>query len=85
MTCKTIFEKRGKYTFKDENGKKYRFTSLEAAVDAGGIAPKEKVQVSGVPYTVPAKDVVIPPKEVDIPEAIDDAEDVVSDYEDGEE
>ena len=60
MSCKTIIEKRGKYRFKDENGKKYRFTSLEAAVAAGGIAPDEEVQVSGVPYTVPAAEINLP-------------------------
>tara|TARA_X000001388_G_scaffold66853_1_gene53874 strand:+ start:650 stop:826 length:177 start_codon:yes stop_codon:yes gene_type:complete len=43
--------------FKDEHGVKQRgFKTIEEAVAAGGIAPDEEVQVSGVPYTVPAKD-----------------------------
>ena len=51
-----IEEKRGLFRFRDEGGKLKKFKTLEEAVDAGGIAPDEQVQVSGVPYTVPAKD-----------------------------
>ena len=77
---------QGNYkTFKYENGKTTMlktvntplFDSLEEAVEAGGILPDEQVQVSGVPYTVSAKD-------VDVPSAVDDAADVMSDYENGE-
>ena len=72
-----IEEKRGTFRFRDESGKLKKFSTLEQAVEAGGIAPDEEVQVSGVPYTVPAKD-------VDVPSAVDDAADVMSDYENGE-
>jgi len=48
--------KREKYRFRDNNGRLCKFATLEEAVAAGGIAPDEQVQVSGVPYTVPAKD-----------------------------
>ena len=72
-----IEEKRGLFRFRDESGKLKKFNTLEEAVAAGGIAPDEEVQVSGVPYTVPAKD-------VDLPSAVDDAADVMSDYENGE-
>ena len=51
-----IEEKRGTFRFRDENKQQHKFATLEEAVDAGGIAPDEQVQVSGVPYTVPAKD-----------------------------
>ena len=77
MSCKTIIEKRGKYTFKDENGKKYRFQTLKEAVAAGGIAPEKEVQVSGVPYTVPVEDVNLPSK-------IEEEQDESLEEEDGE-
>jgi len=51
-----IYEQRGRFCFKTGKGKIYRFDTQEEAVAAGGIAPDEQVQVSGVPYTVPAKD-----------------------------
>tara|TARA_X000001382_G_scaffold102621_1_gene77436 strand:+ start:811 stop:1017 length:207 start_codon:yes stop_codon:yes gene_type:complete len=51
-----IYEQRGRFCFKNGKGKIFRFNTLKEAVDAGGIAPDEEVQVSGVPYTVPAKD-----------------------------
>jgi len=64
--------------FRDEQGVKHRgFKTIEEAVAAGGISPNEEVQVSGVPYTVPAKD-------VELPSSVDDAADVMSDYEKGE-
>ena len=72
-----IYKQRGRFCFKNGKGKIYRFDTQEEAVAAGGIAPDEEVQVSGVPYTVPAKD-------VDVPSAVDDAADVMSDYENGE-
>tara|TARA_R110002074_G_scaffold4742_1_gene23245 strand:- start:2596 stop:2826 length:231 start_codon:yes stop_codon:yes gene_type:complete len=73
----TIIEKRGKYKFKDENGKKYRFKTLEEAVAAGGIAPNEEVQVSGVPYTVPVED-------INLPSEIEEEQDENLEEEDGE-
>ena len=69
--------KREKYRFRDNTGKLHKFATLKEAVEAGGIAPDEQIQVSGVPYTVPAKD-------VELPSAVDDAADVMSDYENGE-
>ena len=72
-----IVERKVRYSFYDVTGAQVFFDSLEEAVEAGGIAPDEQVQVSGIPYTVPAKD-------VDIPSAVDDAADVMSDYENGE-
>lgn len=74
-----IIYKRGDYyMFRDEQGVKHRgFKTIEEAVAAGGISPNEEVQVSGVPYTVPAKD-------VELPSSVDDAADVMSDYEKGE-
>ena len=51
-----IFKKRGRYVFTNKQGKRKKFTNIEDAVAAGGILPDEEVQVSGVPYTVPAKD-----------------------------
>ena len=73
----TIYKKRRKFCFRDEYNIIRRFKTQQEAVAAGGIAPDEEVQVSGVPYTVPAKD-------VDLPSAVDDAADVMSDYENGE-
>jgi hypothetical protein len=52
-----IYEKRGTFRFRDENKQQHKFATLEEAVDAGGIAPDEEVQVSGVPYKVPAKNI----------------------------
>ena len=72
-----ITERKGRYNFYDVTGAQVFFDSLEEAVVAGGILPDEQVQVSGVPYTVSAKD-------VDVPSAVDDAADVMSDYENGE-
>ena len=72
-----ITERKGRYSFYDITGAQVSFNSLEEAVAAGGIAPDEQIQVSGVPYTVPAKD-------VELPSAVDDAADVMSDYGDGE-
>ena len=72
-----ITERKGRYSFYDVTGAQIFFDSLEEAVEAGGILPDEQVQVSGVPYTVSAKD-------VDVPSAVDDAADVMSDYENGE-
>ena len=72
-----ITERKGRYSFYDVSGAQVFFDSLEEAVEAGGILPDEQVQVSGVPYTVSAKD-------VDVPSAVDDAADVMSDYENGE-
>ena len=72
-----ITERKGRYSFYDVTGAQVFFNSLEEAVEAGGILPDEQVQVSGVPYTVSAKD-------VDVPSAVDDAADVMSDYENGE-
>ena len=51
-----ITERKGRYSFYDVTGAQVSFETLEEAVAAGGIAPDEQVQVSGVPYTVPAKD-----------------------------
>mgnify|MGYP003137192542 CR=1 FL=1 len=51
-----IYEQRGKFKFRDGSGRLRKFATMEEAVDAGGTAPDEEVQVSGVPYTVPAKD-----------------------------
>ena len=72
-----ITERKGRYSFYDVTGAQVFFDSLEEAVEAGGILHDEQVQVSGVPYTVSAKD-------VDVPSAVDDAADVMSDYENGE-
>ena len=72
-----ITERKERYSFYDVTGAQVFFDSLEEAVEAGGILPDEQVQVSGVPYTVSAKD-------VDVPSAVDDAADVMSDYENGE-
>ena len=72
-----ITERKGRYSFYNVTGAQVFFDSLEEAVEAGGILPDEQVQVSGVPYTVSAKD-------VDVPSAVDDAADVMSDYENGE-
>ena len=72
-----ITERKVRYSFYDVTGAQVFFDSLEEAVEAGGILPDEQVQVSGVPYTVSAKD-------VDVPSAVDDAADVMSDYENGE-
>ena len=72
-----ITERKGRYSFYEVTGAQVFFDSLEEAVEAGGILPDEQVQVSGVPYTVSAKD-------VDVPSAVDDAADVMSDYENGE-
>ena len=51
-----IYEKRGTFRFRDENKQQYKFATLEEAVEAGGVSPNEEVQVSGVPYKVPAQD-----------------------------
>ena len=72
-----IVERKGRYSFYDVTGAQVFFDSLEEAVEAGGILPDEQLQVSGVPYTVSAKN-------VDLPSAVDDAADVMSDYENGE-
>ena len=72
-----ITQKRGKYRFRDNSGKLFKFATLEEAQAAGGKLPEEEVQVSGVPYKVPAKDVVKP-------SAVEDAADVMSGYENGE-
>ena len=52
-----IFKQRGRFCFKNGKGKIFRFNTKEEAVEAGGIAPNEEVQVSGVPYKVPASSV----------------------------
>lgn len=52
-----IFKQRGKFKFREDSGRLRKFNTLKEAVDAGGIAPDEEVQVSGVPYTVPAKNI----------------------------
>ena len=57
MTCKTIYEKRGRYCFTDLEGKLLKFSTLEEAIEAGGV--KEEVAVSGVPYKVSSSDVNI--------------------------
>ena len=67
-----IYEQRGRFCFKNGKGKIFRFDTKEEAVEAGGIAPNEEVQVSGVPYKVPASSVA---------SAVDDAADVMSNYE----
>tara|TARA_R110001592_G_scaffold134645_1_gene350404 strand:+ start:404 stop:613 length:210 start_codon:yes stop_codon:yes gene_type:complete len=52
-----IYKRGGTFEFRDEQGVKQRgFKTIEEAVAAGGISPNEEVQVSGVPYKVPAKD-----------------------------
>ena len=56
MSCKTIFEKRGRYCFNDE-GNLLKFSTLEEAIEAGGV--EEKVSVSGVPYKVNSADVKV--------------------------
>ena len=70
-----ITEKRGRFRFRDQTGKLLKFKTLEEAVEAGGIAPDEQVQVSGIPYKVPASSIA---------SAVDDAADVMSGYEEGE-
>ena len=52
-----IFKQRGKFKFRDGSGRLRKFATMEEAVEAGGIAPNEEVQVSGVPYKVPASSV----------------------------
>ena len=69
-----IFEKRGSFRF-IENGRTRKFATLNEAVKAGGIAPDEQVQVSGVPYKVSASSIA---------SAVDDAADVMSNYEEEE-
>ena len=73
MSCKTIFEKRGKYCFYNSDSRLKKFKTLEEAIEAGGV--EKKVSVSGVPYKVPASSVA---------SAVDDAADVVSGYKNGE-
>ena len=73
MSCKTIFEKRGKYCFYNSDNRLKKFKTLEEAIKAGGV--EEKVSVSGIPYKVPASSVA---------SAVDDAADVVSGYKNGE-
>ena len=52
-----IYEQRGKFKFRDSSGRLRKFATMEEAVEAGGIAPNEEVQVSGIPYKVPASSV----------------------------
>ena len=52
-----ITERKGRYSFYDVTGAQVFFNSLEEAIEAGGTAPDEKVQVSGVPYKVSASSV----------------------------
>ena len=73
MSCKTIFEKRGKYCFYNSDNRLKKFETLEEAIEAGGV--QKKVSVSGVPYKVPASSIA---------SAVDDAADVMSGYKDGE-
>ena len=71
-----IYKRGDYYMFKDEQGVKQRgFKTIEEAVAAGGMAPDEQVQVSGVPYKVSASS---------LSSAVDDAADVMSGYKDGE-
>ena len=70
-----IVERKGRYSFYDVTGAQVFFDSLEEAVEAGGIAPDEQVQVSGVPYKVSASS---------LSSAVDDAADVMSKYEESE-
>ncbi len=46
----TIFKRRSRFCFVDENGIIRKFSTLEDAKKAGGAT--EKVAVSGVPYKV---------------------------------
>lgn len=73
MSCKTIFEKRGKYCFYNSDNRLKKFETLEEAIEAGGV--EKKVSVSGVPYKVPTSSIA---------SAVDDAADVMSGYKDGE-
>ena len=57
MSCKTIFEKRGKYCFYNSDNRLKKFKTLEEAIKAGGV--QEKVSVSGVPYKVDSSDVKV--------------------------
>ena len=57
MSCKTIYERRGRYCFRDVEGQLYKFNTLEEAIEAGGV--EEKVAVSGVPYKVNSSDVKV--------------------------
>ena len=75
MSCKTIYEKRGTFRFRDENKTQHKFATLEEAIAAGGTPSDEQVQVSGVPYTVSASS---------LSSAVDDAADVMSKYEESE-
>ena len=53
----TIYEKRGRYCFRDLEGKLLKFSTLEEAIEAGGV--EEKVAVSGVPYKVSSSDISV--------------------------
>lgn len=57
MTCKTIFEKRGRYCFYEADESLRKFLTLEDAKTAGGV--EEEVSVSGVPYKVDSSDVKV--------------------------
>ena len=47
-----ITQKRGRFVFIDETGKLRKFSSLDAAVEAGGGWEKDSIKVSGVHYSV---------------------------------
>ena len=59
MSCKTIFEKRGRWCFIGTEGYIKKFKTKEEAIEAGGVEEdsEPQVNVSGVPYKVDADSV----------------------------
>jgi hypothetical protein len=57
-----IYEKRGRFCFRDSKGKLHKCLTQEDAVAAGGELATEPVtvKVSGVPYEVPVESVDLP-------------------------
>lgn len=53
-----IYEKRGRFIFKNKEGRDCKFNTLQEAIDAGGTEPR--VAVSGVPYKVNTSNIKLP-------------------------
>lgn len=68
-----ITKRRNKYRFVDSNGRIRRFKTQDEAVAAGGKLPEEEVQVSGVPYKVPASSINNPSTVKDVEETEDES------------
>ena len=52
-----ISQKRGRFVFIDKTGRLRKFSSLDAAVEAGGVWEDNSIKVSGIPYSVTKQDV----------------------------